>query len=91
MITLRYFLKNPFDYQEYRLPLIEVKALHRKAGTDYYTRIPVDHTKTGQALYQWLDQTDSLLSNALRQHSCAEGLILAIASDEGLAGRFISG
>jgi hypothetical protein len=39
---------------------------------------------TGQALYQWLDRSESLLSNTLSQpHS--EGVIIAIATDEGLA------
>jgi hypothetical protein len=83
-IALRYFWDNPFDYQEHRLPRVNVKALHQQAETDYYTRLPVEYAKTGQALYQWLDQSDSLLSNALRQPR-PEGLILAIASDEGLA------
>jgi CHAT domain-containing protein len=81
---LRYFWDNPFDYQEHRLPLIDVEALHRQAKMDYYTRLPVDYAKTGQDLYQWLDQSDRLLSNALRQPRIEE-LILAIASDAGLA------
>jgi hypothetical protein len=83
-IALRYFWDNLFDYQEHRLPLVDVKALHQQAETDYYTRLPVEYDKTGQALYQWLDQSDHLLSNALRKPR-PEGLILAIASDEGLA------
>ncbi len=83
-IALRYFWNNPFDHQEHHLSMVNVEAIRQQAETDYYTHLPVDYATTGQALYQWLDQSDRLLSNALRQPH-PEGLILAIATDEGLA------
>ena len=82
--SLRYFWDNPNNYQEHRLPLSEIKGLSDRAETDYYTRIPVGYEKTGQALYNWLDKSDRVLANALQElHS--EGLIIAIATDKGLA------
>ena len=82
--SLRYFWDNPNNYQEHRLHLAEIKGLSDRAETDYYTRIPVEHKQTGQALYNWLDKRDRLLANALPEpHS--EGLIIAIATDKGLA------
>ncbi len=82
--SLRYFWDNPNNYKEHRLPLSEIKGLRNKAETDYYTLIPVDDAKTGQGLYNWLDKSDRVLANALKEpHS--EGLIIAIATDWGLA------
>lgn len=83
-ISLRYFWDNPFEYQEYNLSIAHLQELRTQSETDYYTRLPVDYTKTGQALYQWLDQSASLLSNTLSQPR-SEELIIAIATDEGLA------
>ena len=82
--SLRYFWDNPNVYQEHRLPLAEIKGLSDRAETDYYTRIPVGYEKTGQALYNWLDKSDRLLANALQERH-PEGLIIAIATDKGLA------
>ena len=82
--SLRYFWDKPAGYKEHRLPLAEIKGLNDRAETDYYTRIPVGHEKTGQALYNWLDKSDRLLANAL-QEAHPEGLIIAIATDKGLA------
>lgn len=81
---LRYFGDNPNDYKEKILPLAEIKGLNNKAETDYYTRLPVKYEKTGQALYNWLDKNDRILANALKE-SDSEGLIIAIATDEGLS------
>lgn len=83
-VSLRYFWDNPTDYKEHRLPLAEIKDLGDRADTDYYTRIPVEYAITGQALYNWLDQSDRVLANALNQPH-QEGLIIAIATDKGLA------
>ncbi len=82
--SLRYFWENSNNYKEHKLPLVEIKDLSNNADTDYYTRIPVDYTKTGQALYNWLDKGDRLLATAVNQHH-HEGLILAISTDKGLA------
>ena len=66
------------------MPLAEIKGLSDRAETDYYTSLPVGYEKTGQALYNWLDKSDRVLANALKEpHS--EGLIIAIATDKGLA------
>ncbi|MDJ0577807.1 MAG: hypothetical protein QNJ65_21930 [Xenococcaceae cyanobacterium MO_234.B1] len=82
--SLRYFWDNPNNYNEHRLPLSEIKGLSDRAETDYYTYSPVDFAKTGQALYNWLDNSDRVLANALKEpHS--EGLIIAISTDKGLA------
>ena len=81
---LRYFWDNLNDYKEHRLPIAEIKKLSNKAETDYYTYLPVEDEKTGQALYNWLDKSDRVLANAL-QEPHQEGLIIAIATDWGLA------
>ncbi len=82
--SLRYFWDNPNNYNEHRLPLAEIKGLSNRAETNYYTRIPVGYDKTGQALYNWLDKSDRVLANALKEPH-QEGLIIAIATDKGLA------
>ncbi len=82
--SLRYFWHNPNDYKEHKLPLAEIKGLSDRAETDYYTRIPVENEKTGQALYNWLDKSDRLLANVLQESRNGE-LIIAIATDKGLA------
>lgn len=82
--SLRYFWDNPSDYKEHKLPLSQIKGLTEKAEMDYYTRLPVDYSQTGQELYNWLDGSDRILANALRQCP-SQGLILAIATDENLA------
>ncbi len=59
-------------------------AISDRAETDYYTSLPVGYEKTGQALYNWLDKSDRVLANAL-QEPHQQGLIIAIATDKGLA------
>lgn len=82
-VSLRYFWDNSNDYQEQKLPLSEIKDLIEKAETDYYTRLPVEYSKTGQRLYNWLDGSQRLLAKVLQQ--CPpQGLILAIATDKNL-------
>ncbi|MEA5606016.1 CHAT domain-containing protein [Nostoc sp. UHCC 0252] len=83
-VSLRYFWDKPADYKEHRLLLAEIKKLSDKAETDYYTRLPVDYATTGQALYNWLDKSDRILANALKEPH-PQGLIIAIATDKGLA------
>lgn len=83
-VSLRYFWDNYSNYKEHKLPLGEIKGLSDKADTDYYTRLPVDYSITGQALYHWLDKSDRLLTNALNQPR-QQGLVIAIATDKGLA------
>jgi CHAT domain-containing protein len=83
-VSLRYFWDQPTPYQEHTLSVQEIEQLVNKSETDYYTRIPVDYKKTGQVLYNWLDQSDRLLENAVKQ--CGqEGFIIAIATGKGLA------
>ncbi|BAY41278.1 GUN4 domain-containing protein (plasmid) [Nostoc sp. NIES-2111] len=83
-VCLRYFWDAPSAYKEHKLPIAEIKQLTDRAETDYYTRLPVDYSITGQALYNWLDKTDRLLANALNQPR-QQGLVIAIATDKGLA------
>ena len=83
-VSLRYFWDNPADYKKHRWPLAEIKKLSDIAETDYYTYHPVEYTTTGQALYNWLDKSDRVLANAL-QEPHPEGLVIAIATDKGLA------
>lgn len=83
-VSVRYFWDNPNNYKEHKLPLAEIKGLTDKAETDYYTRLPVDYATTGQSLYNWLDKSDRILANALKEPH-PQGLIIAIATDKGLA------
>lgn len=83
-VALRYFWDNPFNYQEHCLSLAQLNELKKQAETDYYTHLAVDYLITGTSLYKWLDQSDHLLSNAINKPHL-EGLIIAIATDEGLA------
>ncbi|MBD2451730.1 GUN4 domain-containing protein [Nostoc sp. FACHB-152] len=83
-VCLRYFWDNPSAYKEHKLSVAEIKQLSERAETDYYTRLPVDYSVTGQALYNWLDKSDRLLANALKE-AHQQGLVIAIATDKGLA------
>ena len=80
----RYFWDNPNQYQSRQLPLAQIAGLIDRAETDYYTRLPEEYARTGQALYNWLDGSDRYLVQALNQHR-REGIVLAIAASEGLA------
>ena len=80
----RYFWDNPNQYKSRPLPLAQIAGLIDRAETDYYTRLPEEYAKTGQALYNWLDGSDRYLAQALNQHR-REGIVLAIAASEGLA------
>ena len=80
----RYFWDNPNNCQSRQLPLAEITDLIQKAEEEYYTRLPEDYAKTGQALYNWLDGSDRLLQGAINQHR-RDGIILAIAATEKLA------
>jgi|GEM_PF-653611 len=83
-VSLRYFWGNAANYKEHRLSLAEIKLLSNKTETDYYTHPPVDYTTTGQVLYNWLDQSDCFLANALKEPHF-EGLVIAIDTGKGLA------
>ena len=80
----RYFWDNPNQYKSRQLPLAQIANLINRAETDYYTRLPEEYAKTGQALYNWLDGSDRYFAQALNQH-LREGIVLAIAASEGLA------
>ncbi|MDZ7957068.1 MAG: GUN4 domain-containing protein [Aulosira sp. DedQUE10] len=81
---LRLFWDNPNNCQSRQLPLAEITELIEKVETDYYTRLPEDYAKTGQALYNWLDGSDRIFQSAISQHK-REGIVLAIAATEKLA------
>ena len=80
----RFFWDNPNDYQSRQLPLAEIASLIQKAETDYYTKLPEKYTKTGQALYNWLDGSDRSLQREIAKH-WRSGIVLAIAATERLA------
>ena len=57
----RYFWDNINQYQPRQLPLAQIVNFINRAETDYYTRLPEEYARTGQALYNWLDGSDLLL------------------------------
>jgi CHAT domain-containing protein len=87
-VEFRYFWDNPNEAQSPQTPrlLSELKERREKADTDYYTRLPEDYAKTGQALYDWLDGNDRILQNEIDRHRhSSSGIILAISTSQGLA------
>ena len=80
----RYFWDNPNNCQSRQLPLRKITDLIQKTEEEYYTRLPEDYAKTGQALYNWLDGSDRNFQRAINQHR-REGIVLAIAATEKLA------
>lgn len=80
----RYFWDNPNDYQIRQQPLTEISELITRSETYYYTCLPDDYAKTGQALYHWLDGSNRILENKINQYK-REGIVLAIAALEKLA------
>jgi CHAT domain-containing protein len=91
-VEFRFFWDNPNQIDSYTRSLSEINNLSSKANTDYYTRLPKDHTETGKALYQWLDgserilrnKSERILQNELDRYG-GEGIILAINTSQGLA------
>ena len=83
-VELRYFFDNPNQYEKRSLPLGEIADLIQVAEQDYYVRLAVGYTITGQKLYNWLDGSDRLLSRTMQQHP-GESFVLAIAAAESLA------
>jgi CHAT domain-containing protein len=81
---VRYFWDNPNDHQSRQLPLTEISELITQSETYYYTSLPDDYAKTGQALYHWLDGSNRILENKINQYK-EEGIVLAIAALEKLA------
>ena len=49
------------NQQSRQFPLAQIAGLIDRAERDYYTRLPEEYTKTGQAFYNWLDGSDRLL------------------------------
>jgi tetratricopeptide (TPR) repeat protein len=83
-VELRYFVDNPNQYQPRSLPLEQIADLLNQAEKDYYVRLAVEYTITGQHLYNWLDGSDRFLQGLINQYR-DEGIILAIATAENLA------
>ncbi|MDB9348754.1 CHAT domain-containing protein [Nodularia spumigena] len=80
----RFFWDNPNDCQSRQLPLAEIADLIERAEKDYYTRMPEDYSKTGQALYNWLDGNDRIFQREIAKHR-RSGIVLAIAATKRLA------
>jgi hypothetical protein len=53
-VEFRFFWDNPnqIDFYFYTRSLSEIDNLSKKADTDYYTRLPENHARTGQGLYR---------------------------------------
>ncbi|NCR10519.1 MAG: CHAT domain-containing protein [Microcystis aeruginosa LG13-11] len=83
-VEFRFFWDNPNQTRTYTRCLSEIDNLSKKADTDYYTRLPEDHSKTGQGLYRWLDGTERILQNELDSHRGEEIIVLAISTSKGL-------
>jgi uncharacterized protein YeeX (DUF496 family) len=47
-VELRYFFDKPNQYEKRSLPLEEIADLIQLAEQDYYVRLAVDYTITGQ-------------------------------------------
>ena len=82
-LEFRFFWDNPNQTRTYTRFLSEIKNLSSTADTDYYTRLPEDHAKTGQDLYRWLDGTERILQSELDSHR-GEKIVLAISTSNGL-------
>lgn len=82
-VEFRFFWDNPNQTRTYTRSLSEIDHLSKKADTDYYTRLPKDHSKTGQGLYRWLDGTERILQNELDSHR-GEKIVLAISTSKRL-------
>nr|WP_228020872.1 hypothetical protein [Microcystis sp. LEGE 08355] len=82
-VEFRFFWDNPNQIDFYTRSLSEIDNLSKKADTDYYTRLPEDHAKTGQGLYRWLDGTERILQNELDSHR-GEKIVLAISTSKRL-------
>jgi len=82
-VEFRFFWDNPNQTRTYTRCLSEIDHLSKKADTDYYTRLPEDHARTGQGLYRWLDGTERILQNELESHR-GEKIVLAISTSKRL-------
>ncbi|ELP55861.1 GUN4-like family protein [Microcystis aeruginosa TAIHU98] len=82
-VEFRFFWDNPNQIDFYTRSLSEIDNLSKKADTDYYTRLPEDHARTGQGLYRWLDGTERILQNELDSHR-GEKIVLAISTSKRL-------
>jgi CHAT domain-containing protein len=82
-VEFRFFWDNPDQTRTYTRCLSEIDNLSKKADTDYYTRLPKDHARTGQGLYRWLDGTERILQNELDSHR-GEKIVLAISTSKRL-------
>ncbi|MDB9391820.1 CHAT domain-containing protein [Microcystis aeruginosa] len=82
-VEFRFFWDNPNQTRTYTRCLSEIDHLSKKADTDYYTRLPKDHARTGQGLYRWLDGTERILQNELDSHR-GEKIVLAISTSKRL-------
>lgn len=82
-VEFRFFWDNPNQTRTYTRCLSEIDNLSKKADTDYYTRLPKDHARTGRGLYRWLDGTERILQSELDSH-WGEKIVLAISTSKGL-------
>jgi CHAT domain-containing protein len=83
-VEFQFFWDNPNQTRTYTRCLSEIDNLSKKADTDYYTRLPKDHARTGQGLYRWLDGTERILQSELDSHRGEEIIVLAIITSKRL-------
>ena len=84
-VEFRFYWDNPLKFQPVSRSRGEISDLIKKPEAEYYTHLPVDYTQTGQNLYEWLNGDKRDLDRVIHDGSSGEGIVLAIATSEGLS------
>ena len=84
-VEFRFYWDNPLDFQSFQRSRGEISDLIKKSEAEYYTYLPVEYTQTGQNLYEWLNGDKRDLDRVIHDGSSGEGIVLAIATSEGLS------
>lgn len=84
-VELRFFEDNPLqDPRIQHRSLVVIQQQIERSEERYYTRFPEDYSKTGQALFAWLDGPERRLRQMMDRQG-REPIVLAIAAEQGLA------
>ena len=84
-VEFRFYWDNPLKFQPVSRSRGEISDLIKKSEAEYYTYLPVEYTQTGQNLYEWLNGDKRDLDRVIHDGSSGEGIVLAIATSEGLS------
>ena len=84
-VEFRFYWDNSLDFQSFQRSRGEISGLIKKSEAEYYTHLPVEYTQTGQNLYEWLNGDKRDLDRVIHDGSSGEGIVLAIATSEGLS------